>query len=208
MRPLQVYEGKGRGMGMRRMMVVGVMTVLGWGVGLLAQETGKAKEEAEKKELSKAEVEKIITDGILEFRAGMVSEDEATRIKTLNRVLPDKEVMVKLFGKKDGELLWSVLKKGVEEMRKHTGEFKKEMEHSSGVKKIELINVREDDVSGRYGEVLGVIPKEVPVYRAVIDYEKGTAGSSSYLVVDGKFRWFQGLEMMPRVLRKKKEEEK
>jgi len=178
-------------------MAVAMVVVAGMSVAVRAEEPAK-------KELTKAEVEKIIKDGITAFRKDIVSDDEATRVKAFDRVMPDKEFMVKLFGKEDGELLWPDIEKYLGEMRKETVEFKKELEPMGDIKEIELINARDEGEALKYAELLKIIPKEIPVYRAVITDQKGAGGSSSYLVVDGKFRWFRGIEAAPEVLADKK----
>ncbi len=153
---------------------------------------------------TKAGIKEVIRKGILDFREKMGADEEKTRIKVFDRVMPDEALLKKLFGK-DARYIWPVLKKGLEHMRQNTARFKEEFDRTGKIRAIELINVREMDVSGRYRKVLKVIPKEIPVYRAIATYDKGGGGSSSYLVVDGKFRFVRGLEAMYEHILKQKE---
>jgi hypothetical protein len=147
--------------------------------------------------------EEIVRAGILQFHDRTRSADAQVREKAFDDVLPDKKLLETLFG--DGaNVIWPPLSEGMKRMRASMHKAKEESDRRGAVKSIELIDVRKEDVSGRYQRVLQVISKDIPVYRAVVRYEKGTAGSSSYLVVDGRMRLVRGLEEMPRFIEEQK----
>lgn len=79
-------------------------------------------------------------------------------------------------------------------MRASSDKAKEEFARRGKIVSIEVIDVRKDDGSGRYRRVLEMIPKDIPIYRAVTKYEKNSAGSSTYLVIDGRMRFVRGLE--------------
>jgi hypothetical protein len=152
----------------------------------------------------KPDAEKQVRAGIIKFRTELRSDDEKVRMAALDRGMVDKKLVEKLFGK-PGAQLWPRMAKMVEMMRGNTARLKKELDEQGQIKKVQLIDVRKKDISGRYRQVLTMIPKDIPVYRAVIDAEKRTSGSSSYLLVDGVMRWFPGLESIARSIAKLKE---
>jgi len=147
--------------------------------------------------------QKIVREGILAFRKAMRSQDEKVRIQAFDATMPDEKLLQKLFGK-DAAVLWPLLEKNLQAMRKNTARLKAELDGSGEIKEVKLTDVRKKDVSGRFQAVLTAIPKDMPVYIAVLKYEKGSGGSSSYLVVDGKMRWVGGLEGMHAYLLKRK----
>ncbi len=131
------------------------------------------------------------------FYAGMAAKTEKKRRAALDAILPTREDMETLFAGR-GERLWTVMGPAFDGLRGHTAELSREL--GGRVLSIEVIDVRREDSSGRFRAVLAMIPRDVPVYRAITRRERGTAGSSSYLFVNGRWIWIRGLEAIPRAL--------
>jgi antitoxin component YwqK of YwqJK toxin-antitoxin module len=148
--------------------------------------------------------EKAVRAGIIRFRKEICSDDEKVRIAAFDRAFVDKKLSVKLFGK-DGARVWPKMAEGVKMMRASTAQLKKELDVKGEVKAVKLVDVRKEGGAGRYRQVLTMIPKDIPVYRAVVESEKRTSGSSTYLLVDGKMRWFPGIEGIARSIARLKE---
>lgn len=137
--------------------------------------------------------DEIVKAGILQFHERMRSDDPKVRDKEFDTVMPDKKTLETLFGD-DANLIWPRFSEAMKQMRASSDKAKEEFDRQGKIVSVELIDVRKDDASGRYRRVLQMIPKDIPVYRAVTKYEKGSGGSSSYLVIDGKMRFVRGLE--------------
>ncbi len=143
----------------------------------------------------KVDAEKKVREGLIRFHKDLRSDDEKVRLAALDRATVDKALLEKLLGK-DAALVWPKVEKGLTSMRKNTDRLKAELDRGGDVKSIKLTDVRKSDASGRYRLVLSMIPKGGPVYTAVMKREKGTAGSSTYLLVDGRMRWVPGLDLL------------
>jgi len=137
--------------------------------------------------------DEIVKAGIMQFHERMRSDDPKVRDKEFDAVMPDKKTIEKLFGD-DANLVWPRLSEGMKQMRASSDKAKEEFDRQGKIISIEVIDLRKDDASGRYRRLLQMIPKDIPVYRAVMKYEKGSGGSSSYLVIDGNMRFVRGLE--------------
>ncbi len=140
-----------------------------------------------------SEAEKKVRAGLLKFREEMRSDDEKVRTAAFDRVMVDKALLGKLLGK-DAALVWPKMEKPLAETRKNTARMKSELDAKGDVKEVKLTDVRKSDASGRYRLVLAMIPRDIPAYTAVTRHEKGSAGSSTYMFVDGRMRWVPGLE--------------
>jgi hypothetical protein len=143
--------------------------------------------------------EEIVKAGILQFYERMQSDDAKVREQEFDDVMPDEKVIKRLFGD-DSDLLWPRLTFVLKEMRSRTAKMKMESERQGNIKSIEVIDVRKDDASGSYKRVLEMIPKDIPVYRAVIKHEKGTIGASAYVVIDGHMRLIRSLDKLPTLI--------
>ena len=153
----------------------------------------------EPKKTEQKSPEDIVKAGILQFRERMRSDDAEVRAKEFDAVMPEKKTLERLFGD-DANLIWPRFSEGMKRMRARSDKGKEQFDREGKVISIELIDVRKEDVSGRYRRVLQIIPKDIPVYRAVTKYENGSGGSSSYLVIDGRMRFVPGLEGMAEII--------
>jgi hypothetical protein len=151
----------------------------------------------------KIDVEKKVREGMVKFFKEICSKDEKMRKAAFDRVMVDKALMKKLFGK-DYLLVWPAMDETLKRRRKQTAGMKKELDAKGAITEIKFTNVRKTDLSGRYRRVLKMIPPEVVVFTSVIEREGRSGGSSSYLLVDGTMRWFPGLESIAeRILKKR-----
>lgn len=136
---------------------------------------------------------KIIEDGIQQFYRDVVSDDEQVSKKAVQNFLIDEAGLQALHGKEKGSQMWSIMAK-LFENPEVLQKMKQEITQKGAIKKIELIDVRKDDASGRYKQILAVIPADIPVYRAIITTDKGAAGSSSYVIINNQVRFVRGLD--------------
>jgi len=154
---------------------------------------------------TKPATEDLIRKGIIAFRDGMMSEDEAVRQKAFDQFMPKQSDFQAIFGDDSG-LVWNLIEKQLKFMRENTDKFKEEFDRKGKIQEVELINEREHDISKRYVELIKAIPKDIPLYRAVIKYEKGTGGSSTYVVIQGRAMHISGLESMHKEIIKRKKQ--
>ena len=117
-----------------------------------------------------------------------------------------KKSDVEILFPKHVHQIWSVLGPARERYLKNHDKIAAEFKRKGVIKEIEVINVRLNDTSGLFQRVLPMIPKDVPVYRAIVRGDKGSGGSSSYLRIKGRWFWFGGLEVMPRFIKEKEKE--
>lgn len=120
--------------------------------------------------------------------------------ESVDRFAPNKAQVEALFPN-DADKVWPMINRVREKFTKDYKEFAADMKKRGKPGTIETIDVRQDDSSGRFKEVLGIIPEEVPIYRVVERYEKKTAGSSSYVKVDDQWFWFPSLESVPKLIK-------
>lgn len=150
-----------------------------------------------------------IRDGILKLHEGMASKDKNDHLKALAAVEPTADDITYLFGKENAKLLWPHIEKRQAMMRQHIDELQKAMVQLGAVKKVKVEDVRADENESRmYAAVFKLIPTDVPVYTAHITYEKGSACSDTYLIVNGKLRVIHGLEAVPRAIKRLQERAK
>jgi hypothetical protein len=157
----------------------------------------------ESKSDTKVAPDEIVKSGILRFHEQMRSADVKIREKAFDDVLADKKLLEKLLGE-DANLVWPRIAETIPRMRSSTDKGKEQLDRQGDIKSVEVIDLRKSDSLGRFTRVLEVIPKDIPVYRAVIKFENATGGMSSYLVVDGRMRFVQGLETLPDLIDREK----
>jgi len=157
--------------------------------------TGQS-EVADTVQVTAADAAEIVRDGIDEFYSGICSDDESTRIETFDKFMMRQDHLTRLFGEADGRQLWSLVESHLSTMRQDTARLKQELSRGGAVVEIRPINVRREDRTGRYVAVLAAIPADIHVFRAIVRYENTSAGSSSYLVIDGKMVIVRELEVM------------
>jgi hypothetical protein len=143
---------------------------------------------------------KIVEDGIRAFYRDVVSTDDKISTAAFKTFLIDETGLHKLYGKEDGTKLWSLMSQ-LFENPEMLQKMRQDIVNKGPIKKVELIDVRTNDVSGRFKKILTVIPTEVPVYRALITTDKGEAGSSSFVVINNQVRFIKGLESLPDALK-------
>jgi hypothetical protein len=93
------------------------------------------------------------------------------------------------------------MEKGHQFLIDNVGKVAAEFTKGGEVRQVEEIDARKDE---KYRPVLAMIPKDVLVCRAKVTREQGTSGSSTFLLIDGRWVWFRGLEAIPAFLEKMK----
>lgn len=123
------------------------------------------------------------------FRSG--TDDE--KRQALADFFVTKEQVEVLFPK-DAVRIWDLYGR----VRKRYLEHIDEVENAPPPLPVEinLIDVRKQSGS-RYGKVLTMLPKNVPVYRARFEHAGGSSKAGSYLKVKDRWCWFDGLETVP-----------
>lgn len=144
--------------------------------------------------------EEIISAGIRWFDEQIRSSDAMVREQAFDAIMVDRGLVEKLLGKKAAETAWPRLEGRLNAMRATTEQGKDQLEQKGKLNRLQLVDLRKQDENGQYRKVIQRIPPEIPIYRAVFYYENGSAGSSTYLVVDGKMRLFRGLERVVEAL--------
>ena len=147
-------------------------------------------------------MEEIVVEGIKRFDQRMRSADQTVREQEFDAVMGDRKVIEALFGG-DARHIWPRYEQGLKAMRASTDRLKEQFERSGPIKSIEAIDVRAGN-SPALERVLKMLPKDVPIYRAAITYEKSSVGTSAYVVIDGKMRLIRGLESFPDIIEREK----
>jgi hypothetical protein len=137
---------------------------------------------------------KVLTD----FDAAMVKGPTEARRKALAGILPEQRDLEALFGDK-AALFWDSFATYRQRMIEHADEVAAELGRLE-MTRIEAIDIRQDSHTKGFAAVLEIIPEDVPVFRAVRRGDRRSAGSSSYLFVNGRWIHVQGLEMIPNVI--------
>ena len=158
--------------------------------------SNEIKEDDSKPSEQSVEPSKAVRQAIFEFNEKMRSDDAAVRVAALDNILPKRKHVVRLFGKVDGEKVWRLIERPLEEMKKNSQGVKREFERFGKLTEVRVINSREKEAAKFQN-----IPDGIPVFRVVSFYEsKNSSGSGSYLVIDGEVVFFRGLEDMPAFL--------
>jgi hypothetical protein len=146
----------------------------------------------------------FLRNAVVTRQKNMFSDDAKVRLATVDAMWPSAKDMRILFPKhaeKLGRIFdasKNLLKKRIESTTAE--ELARQRERRGSIRRVKTIDVRVDDASRRHQKVLKIIPKNVPVYRIVIAYEKTTAGSSSYLYLNGRWVHFQRFSEIPEIL--------
>lgn len=140
---------------------------------------------------------KIAEEGIRQFYRDAVSDDEKVRVAALKNYFVDEATLQKLVGKEDGTRVWSFVGKKLEAPRAVAG-MKSEIESKGAIQSVQLHDLRKDPASA---DKVKWLAADIPIYRAVIKTEKTTGGSSAYIVIDNKVRYFQGLDRLPELVK-------
>lgn len=147
--------------------------------------------------------EEIVKAGIMRHYERMGSDDAKVREEEFDAVLPDEKTFEMLFGE-DAKLIWPRFSEVRKKVIAINDKAKEEIDRMGKIVSVKLIDIRKDDDFGRYTRVLETIPKDVPVYRAVLQFEKSTGGSSCYVVIDGRMRYVRGLDGMVKFIDEQK----
>lgn len=150
---------------------------------------------AQDKAVSHAE---SLVERLRDFHAEMADPSAEVRKKALTGFLPSRKDMEILFPKDVG-LFWKQLAAHNKRMTEHVDEIAREVTKEKWTE-IEAIDVRERDEAGTYKSVLAIIPKDIPVFRAIRRSEKRSSSSSSYLFIEGRWIHLQGLEKIPSII--------
>lgn len=136
------------------------------------------------------------------FHREMRENSPETREKALQGILPTQADLKILFPN-DADMLWSKLSVYQNKMLQNINKVAAELNRDEWIK-IEAIDVRKNDPSGRYQKVLQIIPKDIPVFRVIRKGKKHSAGTSTYLYINGRWIFLQGLEAIPMLIARQK----
>ena len=144
------------------------------------------------------DISQSLSKKLMELHKNMKIKSVDVRKKALKAILPTKADIKVLFPE-DADMLWSKLEAYYKNMIRHIDEVADELTRREWTK-IKTIDVRKSDVSKRYEKVLKIIPKNIPVFRVIKESKQGSAGSSSYLFINGRWIHIQGLEEIPEII--------
>jgi len=139
-----------------------------------------------------------LVSAVKRLHSGLKAESKEERQTALKRILPTQADLETLFPG-HGEKLWGMLGPRLRQMVENIDEVAAELTRQEWTQ-IEPIDVRQKDDSGRYEQVLGTIPKDIPVFRIVTRSNASAAGSSSYLLINDRWVFIRGLEGIPKVI--------
>ena len=141
---------------------------------------------------------------LTDFHAKLADPSTEVKKKALAGILPTKADMAILFPRHVG-LFWERLQAHNKSMLEHADEVAREVTKEKWTE-IEAIDVRKRDKLGIYKNVLAIIPKDIPVFRAIRRSKKRSSSSSSYLFIKGRWIHVRGLEMIPNIILHSKKE--
>jgi hypothetical protein len=176
-----------------------VLFVVGFANVIILPPACIAADEAKPDDKSKTSLD----DAYLAWQKGFSSTDKKEREKTLRSMLPTKKDVAYLFPK-NVNALWSLFERQNQLLQKNIDRLAKEFNSGGKITKLMPIDIRKEETksSKRFGRVLAMIPQQVPVFRLVTEREKGASGSSTYLYVNNRWIWINGLEELPDVIEK------
>jgi hypothetical protein len=153
---------------------------------------------------AQAPTEESLRQTVSGWQENLFAEDATTRFATVDAMWPTPEDVAALFPKdadRLNRLLGAIKRKTKERFRVIPDEvLARERGKSKSVREITTINVRTDDASRSHVRVLQMIPAEVPVFRIVTRYQRGAAGSSSYIYVNDHWVHFRDFSSIPDIL--------
>ena len=161
---------------------------------LFAEEPAKGKVKSPKE---------IVEAGVLQFYQRMASDDAQVREKELDAVIPDQKTLAALLGD-DAELIWSRFADLRKQIIAQSDRAKQEADHMGKIVSVEAVDIRQEEGFGKYDRMLEVIPQNIPVYRAKIQFAKSTGGASFYVVIDGHMKFVRGLDGMVKYIDEQK----
>jgi hypothetical protein len=170
--------------------------VLVWGAlhsAAICQEKNEAKKPT-----------KSLEEAYAEFHKGMQSQNKEDRVKALGQFLPTKEDIEQLFPKHHGEL-WKALSQSRKALLDKCDDIAKQETRHGTIERIKTEDIRTGkQAKDSYKEVLALIPKDVPVFSLSVQFEKGAAGSETYVYVRDRWIFIKDLDALPEILTKDK----
>jgi uncharacterized protein (TIGR03067 family) len=155
---------------------------------------------------AKGEPTPSLDQAIREWHKGLASPKKEERVKALKLMLPTEKDIEGLFPKQ-GEKLWPFFEKVNKALLDHVDDVSRELTEGGAIKKIKAIDVRKDKrkSSDSYKRILALIPEDVEVYEATVDYEKDlSAGGGTYLYHGGRWFFIRDFDTFPEELDKMK----
>jgi len=135
---------------------------------------------------------------LTDFHARMADPSTEVKKKALADLQPSRQDMETLFPK-HVDLFWERLAVYHKSMIEHVDEVARKVTKEEWTE-IEAVDVRKRDEAGIYKNVLAIIPKDIPVFRAIRRSQKRSSSSSSYLFIKGRWIHVRGLEMIPNII--------
>ena len=135
---------------------------------------------------------------ITKFYAGMSSTDGDMQERALRAILPVKADCELLFPQ-HAERVWQVYQATIDEMLERSAELRREVRKKGRELRIEPIDIRQIDPA-LYGDVLRMLPPDLPVYRVITHYENSKAASSCYVYTGNRWVWFSDLYAVPQLV--------
>ncbi|HTT84842.1 MAG TPA: hypothetical protein VMF67_15305, partial [Rhizomicrobium sp.] len=143
-----------------------------------------------------------LEDAYRAFHAGMASAKKEEQIKALKAILPTRKDIEVLFSK-HADIVWKDEQAQQKLLREHYADVAREVTRKGAIKRIVKHDVRaEKDPSTGYKRVLAMIPRDIPIYTIDVFKEQASGGTGAFLLVNGRWIFFKGIEAMPEIIEK------
>ncbi|MGC4003237.1 MAG: hypothetical protein QM811_08925 [Pirellulales bacterium] len=136
------------------------------------------------------ETRQKIEIALREFNAGMASDDSAQRIAAVETYFLDRSALVKLLGDDSGDAVWKKLEPELTQAKTHLRKNKGGEPEKGSIRKVEVRDMREN---ATYRDTIVRFPKDIGVYDAIIENEKGGGRMQGIIILDGKVKFAKPL---------------
>ncbi len=140
----------------------------------------------------------------LAWREKLASPRRAEQQAALHSMLPTKADIEYLFPAHAGRL-WPIFDEGTKYLLANAEKMGREFAGDDTITKVTPIDIRQEEAKkpGQFKKLLEILPRDVLVYRIVVERPQKTSGSSTYLYFNRHWVWIRGAEGIPDLLAQK-----
>lgn len=138
--------------------------------------------------------ERQLKETVKAFHEGIASPEKAVREQALARIACKRDDIRVLFP--DYERYWGVIEIGLMDLKAVDSRDAEGAAQRGAVRSVKLVNLRDDStpLSAKLG-------KAVPVYRALVECERGSIQVRPLMFVNGRWVWYPNLEKIAATLK-------
>lgn len=142
-----------------------------------------------------------LEDAYRAWYKGFASARKEDREQAIRSMMPTRKDIAYLFPK-HVDKLWPKFEKGIQFAVANVDRLARHFTQGGAIKTVTAIDVRKDvnRASGSYKRILTIIPKDVSVFRLIVEQEKRSSGGGTYLFLNRHWFWIKDLDSFPRVL--------